>query len=158
MLSIGNILKNKGSQLRYLEIIAPIPALAQDRKPLSSYMIHVPNLLHLKISLDFINPSFLLLEKDREDHYPLRQLDLDCFDPADCEAFTASDLWFAISDEGFDRVRRVRVHRRLGWTASKEGKRRIKDVDELLKALAREDGDNAAIDENEAGVVLFGKG
>ena len=158
MLSIGNILKNKGSQLRHLEIVAPIPSLAQDHKPLSSYMIHLPNLLHLKISLDFISPSFLLLEKDREDLYPLRQLDLDCFDPADCDAFTATDLWGAICDEGFGRVRKVRVHRRLGWTATKEGKKRIKDVDELLKALAREDGANAAIDENEAGVVIFGKG
>ena len=158
MLSIGNLLKNKGSQLRHLEIFAPIPALAQDHKPLSSYMMHVPNLLRLKISLDFISASSLLLEKDREDLYPLRQLDLDCFDPADCEAFTASDLWYAICDEGFGRVRRVRVHRRLGWTASKEGKEIVKDVDELLKALAREDGDNAAMDENEAGVVLFGKG
>ena len=158
MLSIGNILKNKGSQLRHLEIVAPIPSLAQDHKPLSSYMIHLPNLLHLKISLDFISPSFLLLEQDREDLYPLRQLDLDCFDPADCDAFTATDLWCAICDEGFGRVRKVRVHRRLGWTATKEGNKRIKDVDELLKALAREDGANVAIDENEAGVVLFGKG
>ena len=157
MLSIGNILKNKGSQLRYLEIVAPIPALARDHKPLSTYMIHVSNLLHLKISLDFITSSFLLFEKDRVDLYPLRQLDLDCFDPADCEDFTASDLWSAICDEGFGRVRRVRVHRRLGWTATKEGKSRIKDVDDLLKALAREDGDKATMDENEAGVVLFGK-
>ena len=161
MLSIGNILKNKGSQLRHLEIVAPIPAMAQGHKPLDGYMKHLPNLLHLKISLDFISALFLLSERDREDFYPLKQLDLDCFDPADCDAFTASDLWFGfICDEGFGfgRVRRVRVHRRLGWTATKEGKKQIKDVDELLKALAREDGASAAIDENEAGVVLFGKG
>ena len=160
MLSIGNILKNKGSQLRHLEIVAPIPALSQGHKPLSSYMIHLPNLLHLKISLDFISASFLLSERDSEDLYPLRQLDLDCFDPADCDVFTAFDLWCAICDEGFGfgRVRRVRVHRRLGWTATKEGKKQIKEVDELLKALAREDGASAVIDENEAGVVLFGKG
>ena len=158
MLSISNILKNKGSQLHHLEIVAPIPALSQHHKPLSSYMIHVPNLLHLKISLDFISPSFWRLKKDREDPYPLRQLDLDCFDPADCDASNATDLWCAIRDEGFGRVRKVRVHRRLGWTATEEGMKRLKDVDELLKALAREDGANAAMDENEAGVVLFGKG
>ena len=158
MLSIGNILKNKGSQLRHLEIVAPIPALAQYHKPLSGYMIHVPNLLHLKISLDFISPLFLLLGRDREGPYPLRQLDLDCFDPAICDDFTAFDVWCAICDEGIGGVRKVRVHRRLGWTATREGKKWIKEVDELLKALAREDGANAAIDENEAGVVLFGKG
>ena len=160
MLSIGNILKNKGSQLRHLEIVAPIPALCQGHKPLNSYMMYLPNVLHLKISLDFISASFLLPESDSEDLYPLRQLDLDCFDPADCDAFTASDLAYAICDEGygFGRLRRVRVHRRLGWTSTKEGKKQIKEVDELLKALAREDGASAAIDENEAGVVLFGKG
>ena len=158
MLSINNILKNKGSQLHHLEIIAPIPALAREHKPLNSYMIHLPNLLYLKISVDFISPSFLLLDKDKKDLYPLQQLDLDCFDPADCDLFTAADLWCALCDEGLGIVRKVRVHRRLGWTATKEGKKRMNDVDELLKALAREDGVNAAIDETEAGVILFGKG
>ena len=33
----------------------------------------------------------------------------------------------------------------------------MKDLDELLKALAREDGANAEIKEGDAGVVLFGK-
>lgn len=159
MVSIGNILKTKGSQLLHLEILAPIPALTQDHKPLSGYMVHVPNLLYLKISLDFISRSFFLLENDKEDHYPLRQLDLDCFDPADCDAFTAYDLWVAIAyDNGFGRVRKVRVHRRLGWTITEEGKEQVKDLDELLKALAREDGANAEIGEADAGVVLFGKG
>ena len=158
MVSIGNILKTKGSQLHHLEIIAPIPALTQDHKPLSAYMIHVPNLLHLKISLDFISRSFLLSETDKTDHYSLRQLDLDCFDPADCDSFTAYDLWVAIAyHKGFGRVRKVRVHRRLGWAATEEGKEQLKDLDELLKALAREDGINAEISEADAGVVMFGR-
>ena len=159
MVSIGNILQTKGSQLRHLEILAPIPALSQDHKPLSGYMMHVPNLFYLKISLDFISRSFLLSENDKADRYLLRQLDLDCFDPADCDAFTAYDLWVAIAyDNGFGRVRKVRVHRRLRWTATAEGKEQVKDLDELLKALAREDGANAEIGEADAGVVLFGKG
>lgn len=158
MVSIGTILKLKGSQLHHLEIVAPIPALAQDHKPLSGYMEHVPNLVYLKISLDFVSRSFLLLENDRGDRYPLRQLDLDCFDPACCDAFTAYDLWAAIAyDYGFGRVRKVRVHRRLEWTATEEGEEQMKDLDELLKALAREDGANAEIKEADAGVVLFGK-
>ncbi len=161
MVSIGTILKTKGSQLNHLEIVAPIPALSQDHKPLSSYMKHVPNLLYLKISLDFVSRSFLLSENDKGDQYSLRQLDLDCFDPADCDAFTAGaayDLWAAIAyDNGFGRVRKIRVHRRLGWAATEEGKEQMKDLDELLKALAREDGANAEIKEGDAGVVLFGK-
>lgn len=157
MVSIGTILRNKGSQLHHLEIVAPIPALAQDHKPLSDYMEHVPNLVYLKISLDFVSRSFLLSGFDKGDRYPLRQLDLDCFDPACRVAITAHDLWVAIADDyGFGRVRKVRVHRRLDWAATKESKRQMKDLDELLKALAREDGDNAEIKEADAGVVLFG--
>lgn len=158
MVSIGTILQNKGSQLLHLEIVAPVPALARDHKPLSGYMEYVPNLLHLKISLDFVSRSFLLFENDKKDQYPLRQLDLDCFDPADCDAFSAYDLWAAIAyDNGFGRVRKVRVHRRLGWAATEEGKEQVKDLDELLKALAREDGANAEIKEADAGILLFGK-
>ena len=159
MASIGNILKSKGSQLHHLEIFAPIPSLAQDPKPLSSYMEHVPNLLYLRVSLDFISRSFLLSENDKGDYYPLRQLDLDCFDPAECDSFTAYDLWVAIAyDNWFGRVRKVRVHRRLGWAATAEGQEQMKDLDELLKALAREDGASAEIDEGDAGVMLFGRG
>ena len=158
MISIGTILKTKGSQLHHLEITAPIPALAQDHKPLSSYMEHVPNLLYLKISLDFVSRSQLLSENDKGHQYPLRQLDIDCFDPESCDDFTAYDLWAAIAyDTGFGKVRKVRLHRRLGWTATEEGKGQVKDLDELLKALAREDGANAQIEEADAGIVLFGK-
>lgn len=158
MVSIGTLLKNKGSQLHHLAIVAPIPALSRGHKPLSGYMEHVPNLLYLKISLDFVSQSFMLPENEKGDQFPLRQLDLDCFDPADCDTFTAYDLWAAIAyDSGFGRVRKVRVHRRLGWAATEEGKEQVKDLDELLKALAREDGANAEINEVDAGVVLFGK-
>ena len=121
-------------------------------------MEHVPNLLYLKISLDFVSRSFMLSENDKGDQHSLRQLDLDCFDPADCDAFSAYDLWAAFAyDRGFGRVRKVRVHRRLGWATTEEGKKQVKDVDDLLKALAREDGANAEIKEDDAGVVLFGK-
>lgn len=158
MVSIGTILKFKGSQLHHLEIVAPIPALAQDHKPLSGYMKHVPNLVYLKVSLDFISRSFLFSENDRGDQYPLRQLELDCFDPACCDDFTAYDIWAGIAyDSGFGRVRKVRVHRRLEWAATEEGREQVKDLDELLKALAREDGANAEVKEDDAGVVFFGK-
>lgn len=158
ILSIGRILQIKGPQLHHLEIVAPIPALTQDHKPLSGYMEYVPNLVYLKISLDFVSRSVLLSENDKEDQYSLRQLDLDCFDPEETDLFTAYDVWAAIAyDRGFGRVRKVRVHRRLGWVATDEGLEQVKELDLLLKALAREDGDDAEIKEADAGVVLFGK-
>ena len=159
MASISNILKTKGSQLHHLEILAPMPALTQAYKPLSGFMDHVPNLRYLKLSFDFMVRSFLLLEDTEGDPYPLRQLDLDCFDPADCDVFTAYDLWFAIAHfHRFSRIRKVRVHRRLGWAATEDGKEQLKDLDELLKAFAREDGPSAEISEADAGVLLFGRG
>ena len=157
MASIGKLLKCKGSLLHHLEILAPIPSLAQDHKPLNGFMEHVPNLLYLKVSLDFISRSFFNSERNKGDHYPLRQLDLDCFDPADCDYITANEVWFAIYDDLFGRLRKVRVHRRLGWAATAEGEEAMEDLDDILKSLAREDGASAEIDEADAGVMLFGR-
>ncbi len=158
MASIGNILKTKGTQLHHLEIVAPIPALTQGLKPLNSCMEHVPNLLYLKISLDFISRPFFVSKTVKEAHYRLRELVLDCFDPTDCDEVFIAYLWCAIAqDFGFRGVRKVHVHRRLGWTATESGREELKELDELLKALAREDGANAEIEEADAGVVLFGK-
>ena len=121
-------------------------------------MMYLPNLLYLKVSLDFLSHLFLLSKPGNGGHYPLRQLDLDCFDPADCDAIIPFDFWAAIaSDGGFGRIRKVRVHRRLGWTTTKDGTKQVEELDELLKALAREDGPNAEIKEDDAGIVFFGK-
>ena len=158
IVSIGNLLQTNGPQLQHLEIIAPIPALSRNPTSLNDYMKHVPNLLYLKISLDFVSLStFLNLEREEGDHYPLKQIDIDCFDPAEGE-FYASDLWAVTACESrFGRVRKVGIHRRLGWTDTREGKEQVRDLDDLLKALAREDGPNADVKEVDAGVVLFGK-
>ena len=155
--SIGNLLQTKGPQLQHLEIIAPIPALSRNPTSLSDYLKHVPNLLYLKISLDFVWHSNFPSERVEGDRYPLKQIDIDCFDPGECELY-ASDLWAVIASESrFGRVRKVGIHRRLGWADTREGKEQVKDLDDLLKALAREDGPNAEVKEVDAGVVLFGK-
>ena len=157
IVSIGNLLQAKGPQLQHLEILAPIPALDRNPKRLSDYMKHVPNLLYLKISLDFVWHSRFPSEKEEGDLYPLKQIDIDCFDPAECELY-ASDLWAVIACESrFGMVRKVGIHRRLGWPDTREGKEQVKDLDDLLKALAREDGPNADVREVDAGVVLFGR-
>ena len=156
-LSIGILLQTKGPQLQHLEIIAPIPALSRTLPSLSDYMEHAPNLLYLKISADFLWYSNIFKERVDGDHCPLKQIDIDCFDPAACD-FDASDLWAVIACESrFGRVRKVGIHRRLGWADTREGKEQVKDLDDMLKALAREDGPNAEVKEDDAGVVLFGK-
>ena len=164
MVSIEHILRTKGSQLHHLEIVAPIPGLSRRPNSLVFYMMHVPNLHYLKISVDFLFEHRPFLENswcDNDYRLALRQIDLDCFDPAFCDFFGPDDLYSIFThDQAFDRIRKVRIHRRLGWHTMKEVQvhQDIDDLDELLKALAREDGANAEVDEPEAGVILFGKG
>lgn len=157
IVSIGNLLQTIGPQLQHLEILAPIPALSRNPKSLSDYIKHVPNLLYLKISLDFVWQTTFLSEREEGDHYPLKRIDIDCFDPAECELY-ASDFGAVIAFESrFGMVRKVGIHRRLGWADTREGKVQVRNLDDILKALAREDGPNADVEEADAGVVLFGK-
>jgi hypothetical protein len=153
MLSIGPLLLAKGSQLRYLEILAPIPRLQLGQKPLNNIMASVPNLHHLKISIDFIDTNFFL--NASSEHRSLKRLDLHCFDTDDTSQVDATNMYSFLEIYAFSKVRILGIHQKLGWTT--ENNAAVVDLDELLKALAREDGPGAEISEDEAGVVMFGK-
>lgn len=159
MLFISPLLKQIGSQLQYLEIVAPLPGLGLGHGLLTNITDLVPNLRHLKISLDFVGPLFFTAgESGQRECQFLTRLDLDCFEPAECVDFSPERIADAIVDmEGnFSKLRRLGVHRKLGWMTTKNGKKDMSEIDELLKALAREDGPDAEISEDEAGVVFFG--
>ena len=153
MLSIGPLLEAKGSQLRYLAITAPMPMLGES---INYVLDHTPNLFRLRISFDLLSPEFFDAEMSRSDTWRVRVLDLDCFDQSISE-FETSILWHAIDSGVFQNLRKVRLSKRLGWTDTERGKRGVREIDDLLKALAREDGSGAEIEEADAGVVLFGK-
>lgn len=163
MLSLRPLLQAKGSQLRYLEIVAPIPALELGHKPLNNVMDMVPNLRHLKISLDFLAPIFFTPSASNPDAcQSLRRLDLDCFDPGECSFITLEQVWQGFDwaegkDGKFNKVRKLGISNKLGWADRKSDKATIQEIDELLKAMAREDGVNAEIGEDEAGVLMFGR-
>ena len=158
MVSIRPILSVKGPQLLYLEIVAPIPALTLSPKPLNNILGLLPNLRRLKISLDFISLACFDVQMVMTSILPLREIDLDCFDPAECELLTAEDVSYGISNtHTWGNLRKVRIHRRLGWTKTQCAKRSVGELDEYLKALAKEDGPGAEIKEHEAGVIFFGK-
>ena len=46
------------------------------------------------------------------------------------------------------------IHEKLGWNGEKD-RENLEDMDELLKALAREDKAGTGISEDEAGVVFL---
>ncbi|KAK4693620.1 hypothetical protein P7C71_g3822, partial [Lecanoromycetidae sp. Uapishka_2] len=163
MYSLRPLLQEKGPQLEDLEIIAPIPALQHGHKPLNDVMDLVPNLRHLKISLDFLGPVFFTPSASNPDAcQSLRRLDLDCFDPAECGFITLEQVWQGFDwaegkDGKFNKVRKLGISNRLGWTKKKSDQATMKEIDELLKAMALEDGADAEVGEDEAGVIMFGR-
>jgi len=154
MLSIGPLLLAKGQQLQYLEILAPIPRLQLGQKPLNNTLELVPNLCHLKISVDFIDTDFFL--NASSEHPSLTRIDLHCFDAEDTSNIDASSMYSFLELYPFSKVRVLGIHQKLGWATKYAGD--VVDLDELLKAMATEDGPGSEISEAEAGVVFFGKG
>lgn len=153
MLSIGPLLLAKGPQLQYLEILAPMPRLQLDHKPLNNLMDLVPNLRHLKISVDLIEVDFFLNASNRQPQ--LSRIDFHCGDPAAVPFMDAQYVYASLDLVPFSKVRVIGIHHKLGWASTAQGD--IVDLDELLQAMAREDGPGAEISEDEAGVVIFGK-
>ena len=58
--------------------------------------------------------------------------------------------------EKLPKLRKLLIHRDLRWTSSKASSQQVAEMNDLLKAMAREDGEDARIPEHEAGVILFG--
>ena len=83
---------------------------------------------------------------------------MDCFEPAECINFHPNYIAdMIVGSEGkFSKLRKLGVHKKLGWTKTLTDIEGIREIHEFLKALAREDGDDAEISEDDAGVVFFG--
>lgn len=58
--------------------------------------------------------------------------------------------------ERLPKLRNLLIHRRLRWMDSEARADQVAEMNELLKALACEDGEGSKISEDEAGVVIFG--
>ncbi|KAI4197241.1 MAG: hypothetical protein LQ350_006072 [Teloschistes chrysophthalmus] len=96
------------------------------------------------------------LAKPPEDHpYRLQQLELDLI-YLDNPWLDLDDdeLWDAIDEGHLSCLRRLVFTHRSGTRPPKAIRRYVRDLDDLLKALAREDGERATIDEDEAGAFI----
>ncbi|KAL8782064.1 MAG: hypothetical protein Q9213_005736 [Squamulea squamosa] len=88
--------------------------------------------------------------------HPLEHLEFDCtsYDSRGLE-MDYDDIFLAIAEGYLGRVRRVGFRRQFNGQSRETNKRALRDLDDLLRALAREDGDNAKIKEEDAGVYMF---
>ncbi|KAL8995535.1 MAG: hypothetical protein Q9169_004736 [Polycauliona sp. 2 TL-2023] len=61
------------------------------------------------------------------------------------------DIWLAIAEGYLGGVRRLGFRHQVNVQPWRTSRRELQDLDDLLRALAREDGENARIKEEEAG-------
>ncbi|KAL8766812.1 MAG: hypothetical protein Q9194_006161 [Teloschistes cf. exilis] len=96
------------------------------------------------------------LAKPPSDHpYPLQELNLDLiyFDNP-WKGLDDDGLWDAIDEGHLSCLRRLVFTHRSGTRPPKAVTRYVRDLSDLLKALAREDGERATINEDEAGSFI----
>ena len=104
------------------------------------------------------NPNIRRI-RTKHSPYPLVTLVLDCHEPSfhQDRSFDCDWIWNAVADGIFPNLRKVGLHRDLDgefMTGRKLGEGAA-ELNELLKALAREDGDGAVISEDDAGVYII---
>lgn len=152
MISVARLLGTLKTNLRSLALLAPMTAVQVWDRPLNDVLDYAPNLTHLKISVDLIDADFFTVQSNRSTNTSLTRLDLHCLESEACEYFFLMLVYDALGMGEFAKVRIVGVHHDLGWEYSGD-RGDLAEIDELLKALAREDGPEALIVEAEAGVI-----
>lgn len=121
---------------------------------------HTPVLRRLSITPDYFFPGSFIVDDLMEsgDTSPLVELQLNPgSDPLNLKfRETVSDrLLAAVVDGRLGRLRRVKVHRQL---VDEQNCTNVKDLDDMLEALAREDAEALHSDvKADAGVWIFGR-
>lgn len=149
------IVEHYSINLEYLKIGNHMSALRND--PLDGILGILGSLRHLSIPVDYIT-GFFFWGKSKEDPYLLETIELDCIWPAgnQAEAINSDVIWDAVADGAFGRLRRVNLARRLEMPVVTGLGENSEELNQLLKALAREDGSQARYSEDQAGVRIFG--
>ena len=157
MFTICPLLETSGPQLHYLEVVAPIPMLGVYPGVLDDLMEWAPNLRHLKISTDFISERIFATCDDAELHHKsLRTLYLHCFDPTESDELAAVHVLNGIFFGKLTSVRILGIHERLGWRDNEGGREALMEIHTLLKVQAQEEGPEAEIPVDDAGIRFFG--
>lgn len=156
MLTVRPLLEIRGPQLHRLEVVAPMTALQLTRGPLDNILNWAPNLRHLKISVDFLTADLFGIEEIDGRHKSLKTLYLHCFDPTQCEDFRPGVLLMGIGGGNLSGVRILGIHERLGWRDSDMDIEFLWQINRCLKTDAEEDGPEAEIPVEDAGIRFYG--
>lgn len=117
------------------------------------------SLQHLRLPVHFLNDTFFDQPiPGRSQELPsLHTIELDCGHlPALFEVNSICDsIWDAVTQGPYPNLRRVGLHESLDRSGTTGLSKDAEELSQLLKALAREDGDKAQITEDRAGVYTF---
>ncbi|MCJ1300824.1 hypothetical protein MMC08_003623 [Hypocenomyce scalaris] len=153
MAFISPLLKTIGFHLTHLKISDNMPQLGYGA--LDNVLLQMPLLLHLSFSIDFITAKFFVCAGKVTPPHPLNFLELNSsqqtprYEAPDFGRIRSDCIFRAIDAGGLSNLRRVRVHRALGWTDCMAGRLDLEELSELLEAMAREEGGG------EAGLWVF---
>lgn len=157
MFTICPLLEASGPRLHYLEIVAPIPYLRVYSGILDDVMNWAPTLRHLKISVDFISEGNFATYDDAGLHHKfLKTLYLHCFDPTECDEDLAAHVLNGVFFGKFTSVRILGIHERLGWRDNEGSKEALMEINTLLRTQVEEEGSEAGIPVDDAGIRFFG--
>ena len=123
------------------------------RASLDNILPELPVLEHLSIAAEFISGMFFVCAGNIRPSHPLRCLELDISDTSHGQLYS-DQLWIAVDNGGLGRLRRVRIHRNLGWAENADGRRDLEDLSELLATLTSEE-EEATGRRVETGVWIF---
>ena len=156
---VKDVLLAKGPQLEYLRVGLP------ERKYINSIIISYvtlacENLLHLSVNIEFLSAMWDEHRLGNEGSFDtIEVLDINCREEHDhiyldeCVTKISSLLF----DGKLPKLRRLLIHRKLRWTDHSEYRtQQVAEMNDLMKALAREEGEGARVLESEAGVIIFG--
>lgn len=123
-------------------------------------ILSLDHVRHLQIPVDFIHWEFFEGRgiRSRENPCPIVAIELDYVQPILNPEWTidSDTIWLAVTEGPFPHLRRVGLHRKLERGSNYGLSDSTEELSQLLKALAREDGEKASIPEDFAGVYIFG--
>ncbi|KAL9124841.1 MAG: hypothetical protein Q9217_005874, partial [Psora testacea] len=175
-LSIYGFLCEVSPHLTTLQLGPNIPLLSQSASYDMNMFPPMPELKELSISFEFLKWRYFY-------HYPpaetsgngeggasargifpsLHTLQIDAQEDVYLRELDPLNIWTAVDTGVLPSLRVLKVHRRLGWQEEgvygfHERWLDVRDLDDLLKALAAEDrqANEGCVDEEDAGVIFMG--
>ncbi|KAI4234906.1 MAG: hypothetical protein LQ349_003491 [Xanthoria aureola] len=157
--SIRTILMNSGDVLESFQF-EPRTSDSLIYIDLPHWIEHAPRLRRLfipasssSIRADYDFP--IPLRYSAQNPHPLEHIEFDCthLDLYGSE-LDYEDIWLAIAEGYLGRVRRLGFRHQFNVQPWRTNRTELQDLDDLLRALAREDGQEANIKEQDAGVYI----